>query len=59
MRMGVAVIADVVTALVNFLNVVGVFVNPVTDEEKRCLYVVFVENIQQVFGLLIAPRGVK
>ena len=59
MRMGVAVIADVVTALVNFLNVVGVFVNPVTDEEKRRLYVVFVENIQQVFGLLIAPRGVK
>ena len=59
MRMGVAVIADVVTALVNFLNVVGVFIYPVTDEEKRRLYVVFVENIQQVFGLLVAPRGVK
>ncbi len=59
MRVRVAVVADIVTALRDFLYVVGIFVNPVADEEECRLDVIFVENIEQLLCLLVAPRRIK
>ena len=59
MRVGVAVIADVVAVSGNAFYIIGEIVNPFPDKKKRSLNLVFVKNFQQVFRLLVAPRRVK
>ena len=41
MWVGVAVVADVVTCVINILYIIGVFIYPVTYKEKGGFYMVF------------------
>ncbi len=42
MGVSVAVVADIVARIVNFFDLIGVFVHPVAAKEKRGLYIVFI-----------------
>ena len=58
MRMSVAVVSDIVTATGYLSDVVGIFFYPVSDKEECRLCVVLVKNIQQLSGLLVAPKEI-
>ena len=57
--MRVAVVADIVSARVDFLYVVGEVVDPVAYEKKRRLDALAVENIEQLIGFLVTPCRVE
>ena len=59
MRMGRAVVADIVTSRGDLFDAVGVAVDPLLHEEEGAFHTIFIEDIQQGIGLLVAPRRVK
>ena len=48
-------VADVVTVVGDRLDVVGIFVDPLLDEEEGAFDLVFIEDLEQGVCLLIAP----
>ena len=52
MRMGGGMVADVVTVVGDRLDVVGVFVDPLLDEEEGAFDLVFIEDLEQGFESL-------
>ena len=59
MRVGVAVVADVVTLLSNGDDVIGEFIHPVAHQKERRFDAAGVQNVEQLRGLFIAPSRVK
>ena len=57
MWVSIAVVADVVSRFVYLLYLVGIFVNPISAEEKGCLDIVVFEDLKQSIGVIGAPSG--
>ena len=54
-----AVVAEVVTAVIDFKNLIRVAVHPASGHEKCGFDIIFIKNVKNLYSIFIAPRGVK
>ena len=57
--MVLAVVAEIVTAVIDFKNLIRVAVHPASGHEKCGFDIIFIKNVKNFYSIFIAPCGVK